>query len=65
MTQTEVSFDEETLRKVLLGNMGAEVLLGKVMNEILRTEMAEYLGAEPGEWTADRRVIKIINELCG
>lgn len=55
MTQIEVSFDEETLRKVLLGDKGAEVLLEKVMNEILQTEMTEHLGAEPGERTDDRR----------
>jgi putative transposase len=54
MTQVEVSFDEETLRKVLLGDKGAEVLLEKVMNEILQAEMTEHLSAEPGEQTDDR-----------
>lgn len=54
MTQIQVSFDEETLREVLLGDRGAEVLLEKVMNEILQAEMTEHLGAEPGEQT-DRR----------
>ncbi|MCS3953313.1 IS256 family transposase [Salinibacter ruber] len=55
MTQIEVSFDAETLRKVLLGDKGAEVLLEKVMNEVLQAEMTEHLGAEPGEHTDDRR----------
>jgi putative transposase len=55
MTQIEVTFDEETLRKVLLGDKGAEVLLEKVMNEILQAEMTEHLSAEPGEQTDDRR----------
>jgi len=55
MTQIQVSFDEETLRKVLLGDKGAEVLLEKVMNEILQAEMTEHLGAGPGEQTNDRR----------
>ncbi len=55
MTQIQVSFDEETLRKVLFGDKGAEVLLEKVMNQILQAEMTEHLGAEPGEQTDDRR----------
>jgi len=55
MTQIEVSFDEETLREVLLGDRGAEVLLEKVMNEVLQAEMTEHLGAEPGERTDDRQ----------
>ncbi|MFB6232068.1 MAG: transposase [Salinibacter sp.] len=55
MTQVQVSFDEETLREVLFGDRGAEVLLEKVMNEILQAEMTEHLGAEPGEQTDDRR----------
>ena len=54
MTQIQVSFDEDTLRKVLLGDKGAEVLLEKVMNEVLQAEMTEHLGAEPGEHTDDR-----------
>jgi transposase-like protein len=55
MTQIEVTFDEDTLREVLLGDRGAEVLLEKVMNEILQAEMTEHLGAEPSEQTDDRR----------
>lgn len=55
MTQIQISFDEETLREVLLGDRGAEVLLEKVMNEILQAEMTEHLGAEPGERTDQRR----------
>jgi hypothetical protein len=31
-------FDEETLREVLIGDRGVEVLLGKVMNWICRRE---------------------------
>ncbi len=54
MTQIQVSFDEETLRKVLLGDKGAEVLLEKVMNEILQAEMTEHLSAKPGEQTDER-----------
>ena len=55
MTQIEVTFDEETLREVLLGDRGAEALLEKAMNEILQAEMTEHLGAEHGEQTDDRR----------
>lgn len=55
MTQIEVTFDEETLRKVLLGDKGAEVLLEKVMNEIMQAEMTEHLGAGSREQTDDRR----------
>ena len=54
MTQTQVSLDEETLRKVLLGDKGAEVLLEKVMNEILQAEMTEHLSAKPGEQIDER-----------
>jgi len=54
-TQIEVTFDEDILRKVLLGDKGAEVLLEKVMNEILQAEMTDYLGREHGEQTDDRR----------
>jgi len=39
----------------LLGDKGAEVLLEKVMNEILQAEMTEHLGADPGEQTDARR----------
>jgi Transposase and inactivated derivatives len=55
MTQIEISFDEETLCKVLLGDKGAEVIPGKIMNEILQAEMTEHLGAGPGEQTDERR----------
>ena len=55
MTQLQVTFDEETLREVLFGDRGAEVLLQTVMNEILQAEMTEHLRAEPGEQTAQRR----------
>ena len=48
MTQIEVSFDEETLREVLFGDRGAEVLLEEIMNEVLQAEMTEHLGAKPG-----------------
>jgi len=51
----EVSFDEETLCEVLIGNEGPEVLLQTVMNEILQAEMTEHLGAEPGEQTDQRQ----------
>jgi len=51
----QVPFDEETLREVLIGNKGPEVLLQTVMNEILRSELTEHLGAEPGEQTDNRR----------
>ncbi|MCS3856490.1 transposase-like protein [Salinibacter ruber] len=55
MTQIQVSFGKETLREVLLGDKGAEVLHEKVMNEILQAEMTEHLGAEPGEQPDERR----------
>jgi len=51
ITQIEVSFDEETLRKVLLGDKGAEVLVEKVMNEVLQVEMTEDLCVEPNYMT--------------
>jgi transposase-like protein len=51
----EVPFDEKTLREVLIGDKGAEVLLETVMNEILQSEMTQHLRAEPGEQTDDRR----------
>jgi transposase-like protein len=51
----QISFDEETLREVLIGDKGAEVLLEKAMNKILQAEMTEHLGAKPGEQTDDRR----------
>lgn len=54
MTQIQVLFDEETLHEVLLGDRGAEVLLEKVMNELLQAEMTEHLGAKPGEQTERR-----------
>jgi Transposase and inactivated derivatives len=41
--------------KPKLGDRGAEVLLEKVMNEILQAEMTEHLGAEPGEQTNQRQ----------
>ena len=43
MTQLQVTFDEETLREVLFGDRGAELLLERVMNEILQAEMTEHL----------------------
>jgi len=55
MTQIQVTFDEETLREVLLGDRGAEALLETIMNEILQAEMTEHLGARPGEQTGRRR----------
>ena len=38
MTQVQVPFDEDTLRQILLGDKGAEVLLETVMNEILQAD---------------------------
>jgi putative transposase len=40
--------------KPKLGDKGAEVLLEKVMNEILQAEMTSCLSAEPGEQTSGR-----------
>jgi len=55
MTQIEVPFDEKTLREVLFGDKGVEVLLEKVMNEVMEAELTEHIGAEPSEQTDDRR----------
>ena len=55
MAQIEGSFDEKTIREVLLGDKGTEVLLEKVMNEVFQAEMTEHLGAEPGEQTDEHR----------
>jgi len=52
MTQIQVLFDEDTLREVLLGDKGAEVL-EKPVDEVLQADMTEYLGAELGEHTDD------------
>jgi hypothetical protein len=38
----QMSFDEETLREVLIGNKGPGVLLQTVMNEILKAEMTKH-----------------------
>ena len=54
MTRVQVTFDEEALRKVLLDDKGAEVLLETVINGILQAEMTEHLGAKHGEPTDDR-----------
>jgi hypothetical protein len=59
MTQIEVSFDAETLRKVLLGDKGAEVLLEKVFNQILQAEMTEHLvRAERGPERPSERLVR-------
>jgi transposase-like protein len=55
MAQIEVSFDEKTLREVLFGDKGVEVLLENVMNEMMEAELTEHIGAEPSEQTGDRR----------
>lgn len=55
MTQIEVSFDEKTLREVLLGDKGVEVLLENVLNEMMEAELTEHIGAEPSEQTSGRR----------
>ena len=54
MTQIEVSFDEKTLREVLFGDKGVEVLLENVMNEIMEAELTEHIGAGPSEQTSGR-----------
>ena len=59
MTQIEVSFDEETLREVLFGDRGAEVLLEEIMNEVLQAEMTEHLGAKPGGFS----VLPLLGEI--
>jgi predicted house-cleaning noncanonical NTP pyrophosphatase (MazG superfamily) len=51
----EVSFDEKTLREVLFGDKGVEVLLENVMNEMMEAELTEHIGAGPSEQTSDRR----------
>jgi len=55
MTQIEVSFNEKTLREVLFGDKGIEVLPENVMNEMMEAELTEHTGAEPSEQTDDRR----------
>ncbi|MCS3635950.1 transposase-like protein [Salinibacter ruber] len=55
MTQIEVPFDEKTLREVLFGDKGVEVLLERVMNEMMEAELTEHIGARPSEQTDDRR----------
>jgi len=55
MTQIEVPFDEKTLHEVLFGDKGVEVLLERVMNEMMEAELSEHIGASPSEQTDDRR----------
>ena len=55
MTQIEVPFDEKTLHEVLFGDKGVEVLLERVMNEMMEAELTEHIGAGPSEQTDDRR----------
>jgi transposase-like protein len=59
MTQIEVSLDEETLREVLFGDKGVEVLLENVMNEMMEAELTEHIGAKPSEQTSGRRGYRI------
>jgi hypothetical protein len=50
-----LSFDDTTLRKVLLADKEAEVLLEMIMNVVLQAKITGHLGAEHVERTHDRQ----------
>jgi len=55
MAILEMEISDEKIQEMLQGDRGVEVLLEPILNQILQAEMTDYLGAEPGERTDDRR----------
>jgi len=55
MATFEITIDDEKIQELLRGDRGIAALLEPILNQILQAEMTDYLGAEPGERTDDRR----------
>jgi transposase-like protein len=55
MATLEMEIPDEKIQAMLRGDSGIEVLLEPILNQILQAEMTDYLRAEPGERTDDRR----------
>jgi len=54
MTDLNVTFSEEELEQVLFGNAGVDLLMEKLLNEVLQAEMTEHLGADRYERSEER-----------
>lgn len=54
MTDLNVTFSEEELEQILFGDRGIEVLMEKMLNNVLQAEMTEHLGADRYERSEDR-----------
>ena len=54
MTDLNVTFSEEELEQVLFGNAGVDLLMEKLLNEVLQAEMTEHVGADRYERSEDR-----------
>ncbi len=54
MTGLNLTFSEEELEQVLFGNAGVDLLMEKLLNEVLQAEMTEHLGADRYERSEDR-----------
>jgi len=54
MTDLNVTFSEEELERILFGDGGLEVLMEKMLNNVLQAEMTEHLGADRYERSEDR-----------
>ncbi|MGB4242900.1 MAG: transposase, partial [Dethiobacteria bacterium] len=55
MAQYKITIDAEELQYLFSQDQGMAKLLEKVLNEVLKAEVAEQLQAEPYERTEDRR----------
>jgi putative transposase len=54
MTDLNVTFSEEELEQVLFGNAGVDLLMEKLLNEVLQAEMTEHIGADRYERSEER-----------
>lgn len=54
MTDLNLTFSEEELERILFGDGGLEVLMEKMLNNVLQAEMTEHLGADRYERSEDR-----------
>jgi len=55
MATVKLTVDDEKIQELHQGDRGVAALLGPILNQILKAEMAEHLGAKPDEQTDDRR----------
>ena len=55
MATFEITIDDEKIQDLLQSDQGMAALLEPILNQLLQAEMSEYLRAEPGERTTDRR----------